>query len=68
MRRLGKGMELLSIVPFPVNLWQVQNVCHAIRMFTFVEMSKTKEGDEPSRQWLLLFRNLCEKLTIRLPK
>jgi hypothetical protein len=69
LRRLGKGMELLSIVPFPVDLWQVQNVCYAARMFTFIEMEKkAKEGDEPSRQWLLLFRNLCEKLTIRLPK
>ncbi|HEX7504381.1 MAG TPA: hypothetical protein VF336_03850 [Syntrophales bacterium] len=52
-----------------MNLWQVQNVCYAARMFTFIEMEKkAKEGDEPSRQWLLLFRNLCEKLTVRLPK
>ncbi|HET6491206.1 MAG TPA: DUF3536 domain-containing protein [Syntrophales bacterium] len=68
MRRLGRGLELLSIVPFPVNLWQVQNVCYATRMFTFVEMEqKAKEGDEPAQQWLLLFRKLCEKLALRLP-
>jgi alpha-amylase/alpha-mannosidase (GH57 family) len=68
LHRLGSGLDLLSIVPFPVNLWQVQNVCYATRMFTFVEMEqKAKEGDGPSQQWLLLFRNLCEKLTIRLP-
>lgn len=68
LQRLGSALELLSIVPFAVNLWQVQNVCYATRMFTFVEMEqKAKEGDGPAQQWLQLFRNLCEKLAIRLP-
>jgi hypothetical protein len=69
LRGLGRGLELLSIVPFPVNLWQVQNVCYATLQFTFIEMEqRAKEGDEPSQHWLLLFRNLCEKLAIRIPK
>jgi len=68
LSRLGRGLELLSIAPFPVNLWKVQNICYATRQFTFNEMEeKAKEGDGPSQQWLLLFRKLCEKLTIRLP-
>jgi alpha-amylase/alpha-mannosidase (GH57 family) len=69
LRTLGKGLELLSIVPFPVNLWRVQNTCYAALRFTFPEMARqAAKADESAQQWLRLFRGLCEKLSIRVPE
>ncbi len=69
LQKLGRGLELLSVVPFPVNLWRVQNICYAAMTFTFPEMAQqAAKGDESAQRWLQLFRGLCEKLSIRLPE
>jgi len=65
--------ELLDVarmarsVPFPVDLWKVQNLYYEMLQSTYPEFQKrAQQGDEPSGEWLGQFLALGRQLSIRV--
>jgi len=59
--------EMLCFLPFPVDLWKVQNLYHEMLKSVYPEFQKrTQQGDEAAREWLSQFVSLGQQLSIRV--
>jgi alpha-amylase/alpha-mannosidase (GH57 family) len=66
--QLDKTTDLLRILPFPVNLWRVQNIYYALLQSLYPKMQKRgAQGDQAAQEWLGYFEKLAQKLAIKLP-
>ncbi len=67
LKNLESAVNLVSSLPFQVNLWKIQNCFYEISQGVYTEFKgKAKQGDEEPREWLEHFRNLGEKLYVRI--
>lgn len=63
---LVKAVGLAREMPFPVNLWKVQNVYYGLAVQVFPEMERRAEqADEAAEIWLPPFAKLGELLQVR---
>jgi alpha-amylase/alpha-mannosidase (GH57 family) len=67
LRRLDAIVTLTRSTPFKVDLWRVQNRCYELRRTTYPRLKKkAEEGDARAAEWVELFRELAEKLIVRV--
>lgn len=68
LRQLRDATSLLVKLPFPVDLWRVQNIVYALTQSIYPRMQKRRmEGDDTAEEWLTIFEDLSQKLAIKLP-
>jgi len=59
--------EMLPKLPFPVDLWRVQNLYHGLLKSSYAEFQeRAQQADESAREWLGLFVSLGQQLSIRV--
>ncbi|HVO91817.1 MAG TPA: hypothetical protein VMT22_03200, partial [Terriglobales bacterium] len=64
---LDASVNLLSKLPFQVNLWEVQNLYYGILKTVYpAKVKQTELGDPLARRWVECFMNLSLKLRIRV--
>jgi alpha-amylase/alpha-mannosidase (GH57 family) len=67
LKQLLTVAEILPTLPFPIDLWRVQNLYHKLLKSSYPEFqNRAQQGDETAREWLGLFVSLGQKLTIRV--
>jgi len=66
-KELLAAAEMLHSVPFPVDLWKVQNLYCGMLKSTYPEFQKrAQQGNEPASEWLGQFVSLGQQLSIRV--
>ena len=67
LKQLLTVAEILPTLPFPIDLWRVQNLYHKLLKSSYPEFqNRAQQGDEAAREWLGLFVSLGQKLSIRV--
>jgi hypothetical protein len=67
LHRLDDAAGLLRFLPFPVSLWNVQNVCYGLLRDVYPDMrAQASAGDEEAEGWVDQFLKLAEKLSLRI--
>jgi alpha-amylase/alpha-mannosidase (GH57 family) len=67
LQRLETAVQLARSLPFPVNLWQVQNLCAEKLDGTFSAIQKEAEqGDEDAKTWIQHISTLAKSLDLRV--
>jgi len=67
LNELLAAAQMARSVPFPVDLWKVQNLYHEMLQSTYLKFQKrAKQGDEAAVQWLDQFVSLGQQLSIRV--
>lgn len=67
LAQMTEMSDLLEVVPFEVNLWQVQNDFYAmLHTYYPIARRRAEAGDEEARGWVLHFRALGEKLAVKV--
>jgi alpha-amylase/alpha-mannosidase (GH57 family) len=67
LKELLATAEMTRSVPFPVDLWKVQNLYHEMLQVTYPELQKrAQRGDESAAEWLEQFVSLGQQLCIRV--
>jgi alpha-amylase/alpha-mannosidase (GH57 family) len=67
LKNLETAVNLVSTLPFQVNLWKIQNDFYEILQGVYSEIKgKAEQGNEDAKAWLEHFRNLGEKLYVRV--
>ncbi len=69
LESLLAGVNLSLMLPFPVTLWSVQNVCYDMLREFYPHMearTKYSDADEEASRWLRLFGDLASKLTLQV--
>ncbi|MCC6669637.1 MAG: DUF3536 domain-containing protein [Planctomycetes bacterium] len=67
LRRLHHAVRLVPALPFPVDLWHVQNVCYELSLSSYPEFARRAEqGSKVARDWRELFRELAAALRVRV--
>jgi alpha-amylase/alpha-mannosidase (GH57 family) len=68
LKILDQATALVRMLPFEVNLWTAQNVFYEILQSLFRQFaSEARLGDEFASRWIEQFRQLGEKLSVRVP-
>jgi hypothetical protein len=68
-RALSASLNLARRLPFELNLWTVQNIVYDILQRVYPgALLRAEGGEKESEAWVVIFRRLCEKLSIRLPE
>ena len=63
LQNIVSAAELVHHVPFGVNLWKPQNICHGMLKTVLPEMRKRAAGcDDKAKVWVEKFRALSEQL------
>ncbi len=67
LKHLLTAAEMLPKLPFPIDLWRVQNLYHGLLKSSYSEFqNRAQQGDESAREWLRLFVSLGQQLSIRV--
>ena len=66
--QLRKSMDLIPTLPFPVTLWEVQNICYPALVKAFEENGWGASADPAMQQYLDDLSHLAEQLRIRAPQ
>lgn len=67
LQRLETAVQVARSLPFPVNLWQVQNLCAQRLDGTFSAMrSEAERGDEAAKAWVQHMSALAKTLDLRV--
>ena len=67
LQRLETAVQLAKSLPFPVNLWQVQNLCAERMDGTFSAIQKEAErGDEDAKTWIRHMSLLAKALDLKI--
>ena len=67
LKELLAAAEMLHSLPFPIDLWKVQNLYHEMLKSTYPEFQKRAQpGDEAVQEWLNQFVPLGQQLSIRV--
>jgi alpha-amylase/alpha-mannosidase (GH57 family) len=67
LQRLRVAIEAARRLPFPVNLWKVQNLYYRVLQTAPPRLREAAErGDEAAREWLERFAALGELLSVRV--
>ena len=66
LKEVLAAAEMACSVPFPVDLWKVQNLYHEILQSTYPEFQKkVQQGDEAAKEWLDQFVPLGQRISVR---
>ena len=67
LKQMDTILDLMVILPFKLNLWKVQNICHDIWQSTYPSMSeKAESGDEEAQTWIALFHAFGDKIMVKV--
>jgi len=67
LRRLDGAAALLAALPFPVNLWRVQNTYYGLLQTAYPKMRRRQaQGDPSAQEWVVCFERLGQKLAIKI--
>ena len=67
LQKLEAALGILRELPFPVNLWKVQNGCYILLRDFFPDARlKAAYGDGDAGQWIEHFRSLCDNLSLSM--
>ena len=66
--RLRKAVDLIPILPFPVTLWEAQNICYPALVKAFEENGWGASADPAMQQYFDNLVHLAEGLHIRAPQ
>jgi len=67
LKQVLAAAEMLPALPFPIDLWKVQNLYHELLKSSYLEFqNRAQQGDEGAREWLGLFVSLGQQLSIRV--
>lgn len=67
LKELLAAAEMLHLLPFPVDLWKVQNLYHEMLKSIYPEFqTRAQQGDEAAQEWLSRFVSLGQQLSIRI--
>jgi len=67
LKELLAAAEMLRMLPFPVDLWKVQNLYHEMLKSIYPEFqTRAQRGDEAAQEWLSQFASLGQQLSIRI--
>jgi alpha-amylase/alpha-mannosidase (GH57 family) len=67
LARAAGRAALARAAPFPVDLWRAQNLCHELRESIYPPRREAAQaGDPAATAWVDLFRQLAERLSIRV--
>ncbi len=65
--KLDHAVSLSHLLPFPINLWKVQNVCYRMAKTVYPGiLQRTGQGDKGAEEWAGRFKGLCERLSVRV--
>lgn len=66
MEHLQKALSIAKRMPFPVNLWSVQNDIYALGASVCARTrKKAARGEGHAQEWMAGYLQLCELLAIR---
>ncbi|HSN68878.1 MAG TPA: DUF3536 domain-containing protein, partial [Thermoanaerobaculia bacterium] len=66
LKKLDVLLEIASLLPFPIDIWNAQNVYY--RLFQTIMpqyLDRTGNGEEQARIWLKYFRSIGNRLAVR---
>jgi alpha-amylase/alpha-mannosidase (GH57 family) len=67
LQRLESAVRLARSLPFPVNLWQVQNLCaQKLNGTLSAARAEAEKGDEGAKEWVGRMTSLAEWLDLRV--
>ena len=67
LEQLENTVNIASSMPFPVNLWEVQNIYVQSVNGTYSDQrARAEQGDEGARTWIEHFNTLAGKLHLRI--
>ncbi len=67
LKKVVAAAEMLPRLPFPVDIWRVQNLYHELIKSSYPEFhNRAQQGDESAMEWLRLFVSLGQQLSIRV--
>ncbi|MFC2047888.1 DUF3536 domain-containing protein [Chloroflexota bacterium] len=67
LQKLRDIAEMLPTLPFPVDLWKVQNLYHDMLNSTYLGFKeRAHQGDEAAKKWLDLFVFLGQQISVRV--
>jgi hypothetical protein len=67
LQRLEESVQLARSLPFPVNLWQVQNLCAEKLNGTFGAIQKqAQQGDQDAKVWIEHMSSLAKSLDLKV--
>jgi alpha-amylase/alpha-mannosidase (GH57 family) len=67
LKKLDIAVDLVSALPFQVNLWKIQNCFYEVVQRLYAEFQrKADQGSEEAREWLKHFRRLGQRLYVRV--
>ncbi|MGH7836161.1 MAG: DUF3536 domain-containing protein, partial [Candidatus Binatia bacterium] len=67
VERLKTAAELAQRLPFPIDLWKVQNMYYRVLKSVYAERcAKAASGDGASQSWCKTFRDLGSELRVRV--
>ncbi len=68
LEKLNSVMDLVTDLPFKVNLWKAQNIYYELLQTVFPEWQwKAEKGDEEAQEWVSRFRAVSGKICIYVP-
>jgi hypothetical protein len=66
-RELLAATEMLNALPFPIDLWQVQNLYHQMLMSAYTGyQTQAQQGNQLAKEWLASFTLLGNRLSIKV--
>ncbi len=67
LNRLGQGMQVISMLPFDVELRMIQDQCYELAQELYSVMKyKANRGNTTAGEWLERFRTICWQLNLRI--
>ncbi len=67
LKELLAAAEMLHLLPFPVDLWKVQNLYYEMLKSIYPEFQiRAQRGDAAAQEWLSQFAPLGQQLSIRI--
>jgi hypothetical protein len=67
LKEIDSAVGLTHSLPLSVNLWKIQNICYEVLQTTYHNFQqKAEEGDENAIAWVVQFRDLAQKLSLRV--
>ena len=68
IQALSAAIDMVTALPFEVNLWEPQNIYYEILQSLYPTLGKkAREHDDAAQQWTRTFLALGEKLRVRVP-
>ena len=67
LKKLDTAVSIIQILPFPVDLWKIQNSYYRLLENVYPKMQREKEqGDKAAETWLKDIRALGQKLAVKV--